>query len=112
MRIQFIEQEIAQVQERSIRSNTLLEEAPLGMVVVDDDGLIIQTNRYLEDLFGYERKELVGSSMEIHVAESLRHAHTSHRAGYIQNPASRLTCTASSTPSFLPRRWGKGKDWD
>ena len=79
----------AKVQERSIRSNTLLEEAPLGMVVVDDDGLIVQNNRYLEDLFGYERKELVGSSIEILVAESLKHAHTSHRAGYIQNPASR-----------------------
>ena len=79
----------AKVQESSRRNNALLEDAPLGIVVVDSAGVIIQTNRHLETLFGYERGELIGNSVETLLPGSLTDTGTSHGAGFFTNPASR-----------------------
>jgi len=77
------------LRDSEARSNALLEDAPQGIIVVNDDGVIIRVNRQLEKMFGFNREELMGSSVEILIPESLKANHINHRRGYITEPVSR-----------------------
>ena len=66
----------------------LLESAPDAMVVVDQHGLIQLVNSRTENLFGYDRAELVGQPVEIMVPKRFRKKHARHRDGYYgEHPA-------------------------
>ena len=67
----------------------LLEAAPDAMVVVDGTGTIQLVNAQCEELFGYDRIELVGQAIEVLVPEEHRRAHPSHRSGYSTAPRTR-----------------------
>jgi PAS domain S-box-containing protein len=67
----------------------IVEEAPDGMLVVDDSGRIMLANRSVEELFGYGRDELVTQPIEVLVPEEARSAHTAHRGKYDKAPARR-----------------------
>src|SRR5687768_10651064 len=59
-----------------------LDAAPDAIVVVDEGGKIVMLNRLTERMFGYERGELLGRSIETLVPERLRGAHHHHRESY------------------------------
>jgi PAS domain S-box-containing protein len=67
----------------------IVEEAPDGMLVVDDSGRIVLANRSIGELFGYGRDELVTQPIEVLVPEEARSAHTARRRTYEQAPARR-----------------------
>jgi PAS domain-containing protein len=46
------------------RFRTVFEGAPLGIVVVDVDGTLKETNAAFDLMLGYERRELVGMTMK------------------------------------------------
>jgi len=71
------------------RSQSLLEAAPDGMVIVDKNHKILQVNNQTEKLFGYTRAELIGREIEILVPELERSAHVPLRNNYISNPKMR-----------------------
>jgi len=64
----------------------LLESAPDAMVIVDKRGEIVLVNSRTEELFGYQRQELLGKAMEILVPERFRADHPDHRNGYFGGP--------------------------
>jgi len=64
----------------------LLESAPDAMVIVDANGRITLVNRQTEQLFDYERDELVGEDVEILLPERVRERHLGHRADFFSNP--------------------------
>jgi len=73
---------------------SLLDEAPIAMLGVDQAGVILFVNRLTEQLFGYDRDELVGELVESLMPESFRTAHTRQRAGHFAHPVSRTMGTS------------------
>jgi two-component system sensor kinase FixL len=67
----------------------LLEAAPDAMVIVDHDGKIVYINTQTEKLFGYQRAELIGSSVDRLVPIGQRERHPSHRRAYALEPKTR-----------------------
>jgi len=67
----------------------LLESAPDAMVIVDQRGKIVLINSRTEELFGYQRHELLGYSVEVLVPERFHGQHFQHRASYFADPRQR-----------------------
>jgi PAS domain S-box-containing protein len=67
----------------------LLEAAPDAMVCIAADGRLVLVNAQAEQLFGYERAELIGQPVEILVPDAARAVHPGHRAGYVADPRHR-----------------------
>jgi PAS domain S-box-containing protein len=67
----------------------LLDSAPDAIVLVNQEGRITLVNRKTEQLFGYERSELLGEPVELLVPERFRSCHLRHRAGYATDPQMR-----------------------
>lgn len=63
----------------------ILESAPDAIVIVNKSGVIQVINRQTEKLFGYQRNELLGKSVEVLIPEELREKHKAHRTGFFGN---------------------------
>lgn len=68
------------------RFRAAVESSPAGMVMVDRTGRIVLVNREVERLFGYDREELIGESIERLVPERFRASHPGYREGFFQAP--------------------------
>lgn len=76
----------AALRESEERFRALVEFAPVAIVVVDGDGRIVLVNAAADDLFGYDRVELIGQPLEILLPERLRDTHVMHRVRYSSDP--------------------------
>ena len=66
-----------------------LEAAPDAVVIVDVKGRIVLVNTQTEKLFGYDRAQLIGQTVEILVPERFRAHHPAHRTNYFIDPKAR-----------------------
>jgi PAS domain S-box-containing protein len=64
----------------------LLDAAPDGVVVCDDQGVLVVVNNSAERMFGYAHDELVGKNLESLIPEHLRARHHHHLASYTAEP--------------------------
>ena len=81
-------------QEEQFRQ--VVEMAPNGMVMIDKSGVIEMVNSQAENIFGYNRTELLGQSIDMLLPARFRGAHPHHRATYFSDPS--------------PRAMGSGRD--
>ncbi len=72
-----------------MRFESLLEAVPDALVGMDQNGVIRFVNRQSELLFGYERDELVGQSIDMLVPETLWQIYAQHRQDYFADPRTR-----------------------
>ncbi len=72
-----------------VRFRAAVESSPNGMVMVDTAGKIVLVNREVERMFGYNRDELMGKSIEMLVPERFRGNHPLFRDGFFRNPQTR-----------------------
>jgi protein-histidine pros-kinase len=71
------------------RFRDLLESMPDGIVMVNSTGRIVLSNAQAQALFGYQRAELEGRSIEVLLPERFRGAHVGHRSGFFGTPRTR-----------------------
>lgn len=71
------------------RNRKVLEMAPEAVLLVDDSGTIVYTNRRSMEIFGFKPDQLQGKPLEMLLPESLRAMHKKHRESYIREPVSR-----------------------
>ncbi|WP_378187621.1 ATP-binding protein [Aquimarina sp. W85] len=65
--------------EKSDNVFTILSEAvPEGIIVVNEQQIIVATNGSAEQLFGYSKDELVGKSLNILIPKEYHHVHGDH----------------------------------
>ena len=67
----------------------MIESSPDGMLLADEQGRILVANARIGELFGYDRRDLVGRSIEDLLPERHRGAHLAHRTRYRAAPAVR-----------------------
>jgi PAS domain S-box-containing protein len=67
----------------------VVESSPSGMLMVDEGGIILMVNRQIEQLFGYERTELIGQPVEMLVPQRMKSHHASDRAAFFAHSESR-----------------------
>jgi len=76
----------------------LFEAMPDALVGVDREGVIRFVNHRAEELFGYDRDDLLGQLVETLLPESLRMVHQGRREGYLADPRTRSMGTG---PQFV-----------
>ena len=64
----------------------LIEAAPVGLVIVDEQQSIVLVNRAATDLFHYTETEMLGQPLDILIPEIQRKLHRQHSAGYFAAP--------------------------
>jgi anti-anti-sigma factor len=67
----------------------LIDALADGLALTDHEGRIALVNRRCAEMFGYQRKELIGVPVESLVPADVRAAHRGYRAGYHQAPQTR-----------------------
>lgn len=83
--IRFISlREIEGQQEQKFKA--LFEYATGGILLVNQQGLIVTTNPAAEKLFGYEKGSILGKPIEILIPTRLGQRHRRHREDFQQNP--------------------------
>jgi PAS domain S-box-containing protein len=80
-----VDERTAELQENQERFAALLESAPDAMVVSNQTGEIVLVNSQTEKLFGYDRTELLGNSVELLVPENKRKSHPDNRQHFLSN---------------------------
>jgi PAS domain S-box-containing protein len=71
------------------RFRDLLESTPDAIVMVNVTGRIVLVNAQAERVFGYQRDELQGQSVEVLLPHRYRGAHLRHRGGFFVQPRTR-----------------------
>lgn len=89
---QFVLASIVDITERKRaeeRLRLVIEAAPSGMIMVDRAGKIRLINSQIEKIFGYDRNEILGETIEILVPHAARAEHPQHRNHFYTNPSAR-----------------------
>jgi PAS domain S-box-containing protein len=83
---------------------TLLDALPDALIMANEGGQILLVNRQTEALFGYDRRDLLGRSVEELLPERLRQVHRAHRTRYRAEP--RVRSMGAGLTLFGRRRDG------
>ena len=86
------------------RFRGLLESAPDPMVIVNDRGEIVLVNTRTEQMFGYQRQELLGRPIEILIPQRFAGRHPDARNSFFEKPQPRAM--GAGTELYAVRRDG------
>lgn len=86
---QRLEMEIESRKIAEERFRKVVEHAPNGMVMTSQDGNIEMVNQQTEAIFGYQREEMLGASIELLVPQRFQDRHPVLRQAFFHNPGSR-----------------------
>ncbi len=73
----------------------ILEAMPDAIVVTDAEGIVVFVNTALEAMFGYQRADCVGRTIELLVPEHLHGGHAQARRSYAAQPRRRSMTSGS-----------------
>lgn len=73
------------LKENSEIFSLLFEGISEGIVVVNNNQIVVSTNLAADEMFGYEKGELIGESLEVLIPENFRHNHGQHVKNFTSN---------------------------
>jgi PAS domain S-box-containing protein len=79
--------EITEVRIAESKFKGLLDASPEAMLCVNAEGRVVLANTRALEVFGYERHELIGATVESLVPAGVRARHIAHRREYTANPS-------------------------
>jgi PAS domain S-box-containing protein len=79
----------AGVFQEDVTIRTLLESIAEGVVIVDNSGTILLVNARAEQMFRYEKQELVGQHHSVLIPEGLRQVHEEYQERFFEAPLCR-----------------------
>jgi PAS domain S-box-containing protein len=68
--------------EAEALSSGVINSSPQAIVVVDEDGHIVQANARVQDILGRMPADLIGQAIEVLIPVAQRHGHQHKRSGY------------------------------
>ncbi len=89
------------LRDSEAKFRAFLESASEAIIVTKPKGEIVVFNAKAEELFGYNRTEILGQMVEVLLPQRYHHHHTHHRAGYQAHPSKRQM---SKTKNLSARR--------
>lgn len=84
-----VDTEAAEFDRAPVAYRTIFQHAPDGIVIVDEEGQILEANPAAEEMFGWEAEQLRGEKVEVLVPEQLRAGHHDHREEFFEDPHAR-----------------------
>lgn len=72
------------------RMRQIIEAAPNGIIMINDQGLIEVVNKQAEDIFNYQRSQLLGKKIEVLVPKSVKAEHPGLRNLFFADPSPRI----------------------
>lgn len=69
--------------------NVLFEAVSEGVIVVNNNQIIVSTNASAERMFGYQKNELVGRHLNILIPQNYHAGHAAHVEGFMEHKESR-----------------------
>jgi two-component system sensor kinase FixL len=72
-----------------INLSSIVDAAPIGVLVVDQTGTIVYVNAVLAQMFGYAIGDMQGRPVEMLLPETSRHAHVDWRNAFLRAPEPR-----------------------
>jgi diguanylate cyclase (GGDEF)-like protein/PAS domain S-box-containing protein len=75
----------AALRESETKFRNLLESAPDGMMILNDERNVVLINRKFEAIFGYDRSEVIGRNMDMFIPTRYIH-HQNYSKEYLKNP--------------------------
>lgn len=69
--------------------SSLFENATEGIVLTDNNGLIVLVNPAAEKMFGYNSGEIIGNPIEILIPDKVKPHHSELREGFYKHPSNR-----------------------
>ncbi|GAA4829807.1 PAS domain S-box protein [Algivirga pacifica] len=73
----------------NIAFKALFETAAEGILITNKDGIIVLCNPKVDQMFGYQKDELIGQKLEILIPQEYKHSHVHHRDNFYKKPSSR-----------------------
>ena len=74
---------------KDIRFEALFNYASLGIIVVNEKGIIVLANDFANALFGYTDSSMTGEILEKLIPTRYHHRHVGHRENYTHDPKAR-----------------------
>jgi len=78
-----------ELQRSEAKFRIVIESASQGILLMNMHGRITLVNSRIEQIFGYDRDELMDTSVESLISPVYRDIHQHHRNGYLLNPTNR-----------------------
>ena len=82
--------DISARRDAEITFRSIVEAAPYGMLMINEEGTILLANPYVTRVFGYTQHELLGRSVELLVPQRYRGHHVAQRQAYGRAPTWRV----------------------
>ena len=92
--------EVTQIRQAEQLVRLAVEASPAGLIMVDGDGDIVLANDEAGRLFGYQRDEMVGLSVEALVPAEMVAEHVRYRTTFARKPSARRLGSGRTLPGL------------